>query len=89
MLTLGRRLHHRSYFLYQVLNVTSVVQPVLQPPLTINGSAVNTSQLLDLTRIADATNPGMTTANNYNLQPFFNRGGKLLMYVGGADWLIP
>ena len=69
--------------------MTSVVQPVNQPALIVNGTAVNESQLLDLIRTADATNPGMTTANDYNLQPFFDRGGKLLMYVGGADFLIP
>lgn len=78
----------QSYFLYQVLNQTQIVLPADSPALNINGSPVNTSQLLQLIRTADATNPALTTVD-YNLQPFFDRGGKLLMYVGGADPLIP
>lgn len=74
---------------YQVLNRTDIVQPLVSPPLTINGQPVNESQLIDLIYEAQQTNPGMTTANDYDLSPFFKKGGKLILYVGSADPLIP
>ncbi|KAL7006295.1 hypothetical protein EMMF5_004181 [Cystobasidiomycetes sp. EMM_F5] len=79
-----------SYFIYQILNQTSLVLPIEYPVLQINGSANYTeAQLINLVRIADRTDPGMTNASNPNLAPFFNRGGKLVLFVGGTDWLIP
>ena len=74
---------------YQVLNVTEVVQPLISPPLTINGTAVNEEQLIELIHEAQRTDPGQTNAINPDLSPFFNKGGKLLLYVGEADPLIP
>ena len=38
---------------------------------------------------ADRANPGQATANNFDLSAFKNRGGKLIMYHGWADPLIP
>jgi feruloyl esterase len=40
-------------------------------------------------QVADATNPGGTTANDFDMYPFFKRGGKLLHYVGTQDAIIP
>ncbi|KAI3317829.1 feruloyl esterase B precursor [Xylariaceae sp. AK1471] len=40
-------------------------------------------------QIADAINPGNATAGDFDLSPFFNRGGKILKYHGTADSLIP
>ncbi|TGO31415.1 hypothetical protein BHYA_0910g00020 [Botrytis hyacinthi] len=37
---------------------------------------------------ADATNPGNSSANNFNLSPFHNHGGKLLHYHGLADGTV-
>jgi hypothetical protein len=47
------------------------------------------SALLDLVKIADATNPGQTTAIDGDITPFIERGGKLIGFVGTADQLIP
>ncbi|KAI0968704.1 feruloyl esterase B precursor [Xylaria arbuscula] len=38
---------------------------------------------------ADAINPGNATADDFDLSPFLNRGGKILKYHGEADPLIP
>ncbi|KAK0610410.1 feruloyl esterase-like protein B [Bombardia bombarda] len=38
---------------------------------------------------ADAADPGNCTASNYDLSPFKKHGGKILMYHGAADGLIP
>jgi len=38
---------------------------------------------------ADATDPGASSADNYDLSPFQARGGKLVQYHGYADAYIP
>lgn len=76
-------------FQYQVLNVTEEVLPPISPPLTINGTLVTEEQLIDLVYEADKTDPGQTIATNPDLSPFFKKGGKLILYVGEADPLIP
>jgi len=38
---------------------------------------------------ADAINPGSASADNFDLSPFFKRGGKIIKYHGAADALIP
>lgn len=40
-------------------------------------------------QLADATDPGNLTAGDFNMSPFHDKGGKLLMYHGYADGLIP
>ncbi|KAI0424146.1 Tannase/feruloyl esterase [Xylaria sp. FL1042] len=42
-----------------------------------------------LALLADQLNPGNATADNYNLTTFRNRGGKMIMYHGAADGLVP
>ncbi|KAH9845713.1 putative tannase family protein [Teratosphaeria destructans] len=44
------------------------------------------SSIVDL---AEKLRPGNATADEYDLSPFYNRGGKLLHYHGFADGLIP
>jgi len=39
--------------------------------------------------LADKVDGGLNNAINPNLEPFFSHGGKLLMYHGWADQLIP
>lgn len=74
-----------------MLNQTKLVTPVDTPALTFanNGSAPTESQLINLVNIGQRTDPGMIIANDYDLSPYFNRGGKLIHYVGGGDVLIP
>lgn len=43
----------------------------------------------DLLRVAEEMDPGNATADNYDLSPFFERGGKLLLYHGLSDPGIP
>lgn len=38
---------------------------------------------------ADSINPGGATADNFDMSPFLERGGKILKYHGAADALIP
>lgn len=38
---------------------------------------------------AERVNPGNATADDFDLAPYMDRGGKILMYHGGADSLIP
>ncbi|KAL7625866.1 hypothetical protein AAE478_005089 [Parahypoxylon ruwenzoriense] len=40
-------------------------------------------------QFADSINPGGATADNFDLSPFKERGGKILKYHGAADALIP
>ncbi|KAI0468017.1 feruloyl esterase B precursor [Xylaria cf. heliscus] len=40
-------------------------------------------------QFADSVNPGNASANDFDLSPFLNRGGKILKYHGTADPLIP
>lgn len=49
----------------------------------------NETELERITAIGDATDPGLGNAVNPNLNPFFQRGGKLLQYHGTADQNIP
>ena len=42
----------------------------------------------DTVRLADAVNPGMANADDFDLASFHNRGGKLLHYHGLSDALI-
>ena len=41
-----------------------------------------------LVTLSEEVNPGNATANDFNLAPFYQRGGKLLQYHGLADGLI-
>lgn len=68
---------------------SGVILPVDTPELTINGVPPTEAQVIELVRTGEVTNPGNTIAGNPDLSPFFKRGGKLLHYVGGADFLIP
>lgn len=40
-------------------------------------------------QLAEALDPGNSTADDYNLTSFRDRGGKMLMYHGAADGLVP
>ncbi|KAI1078757.1 tannase and feruloyl esterase [Whalleya microplaca] len=40
-------------------------------------------------QLADFINPGNATADNFDLGPFMERGGKILKYHGSSDSLIP
>lgn len=42
-----------------------------------------------LVKLAEEINPGEATPNDYDLRPFFNRGGKLIHWHGLADPVIP
>lgn len=42
-----------------------------------------------LLQLADEFDPGNATANNYNLSAFRDRGGKVVMYHGSSDGLVP
>ncbi|KAI1465597.1 tannase-domain-containing protein [Daldinia caldariorum] len=42
-----------------------------------------------LLRLAEALDPGNATADGYNLTTFRDRGGKMLLYHGAADGLVP
>ncbi|KAI1307761.1 Tannase/feruloyl esterase [Xylaria venustula] len=42
-----------------------------------------------LALLADKLQPGNATADNYNLTEFRDRGGKMVMYHGAADGLVP
>ncbi|KAK6086263.1 tannase and feruloyl esterase [Seiridium cupressi] len=40
-------------------------------------------------QFADQVDPGNATADDFDMTPFMDRGGKILMYHGSADSLIP
>ncbi|KAE8442204.1 hypothetical protein EG329_003733 [Mollisiaceae sp. DMI_Dod_QoI] len=42
----------------------------------------------DIIKVSDKLNPGNATADNYDLTPFYKKGGKLLQYHGLSDWSI-
>lgn len=42
-----------------------------------------------LVSLAEQLDPGNATANNYNLTAFRDRGGKMIMYHGASDGLVP
>ncbi|KAI1184842.1 Tannase/feruloyl esterase [Nemania serpens] len=42
-----------------------------------------------LVSLAEKLNPGNATADNYDLAAFRDRGGKMIMYHGAADGLVP
>ncbi|OJJ70445.1 hypothetical protein ASPBRDRAFT_155263 [Aspergillus brasiliensis CBS 101740] len=42
-----------------------------------------------IVQLADRLNPGNATASDFDISPFQKNGGKLLMYHGMADGLIP
>ena len=42
-----------------------------------------------ITQLADATDPGSASADNYDLSPYQAKGGKLIQYHGYADAYIP
>lgn len=42
-----------------------------------------------LLQLAEALDPGNATADDYNLATFRDRGGKMLLYHGAADGLVP
>ena len=68
----------QDYFKYSVLNFTSTSQTY----------TFTQSNLESLVKTSDQTNPGGMAATNYNMSPYFGRGGKLLHYVGTHDALI-
>lgn len=42
-----------------------------------------------LLTLAEALDPGNSTADDYNLSTFRDRGGKILLYHGASDGLVP
>ncbi|KAK6219254.1 hypothetical protein LQW54_002242 [Pestalotiopsis sp. IQ-011] len=40
-------------------------------------------------QLADEIDPGDATADAFDMSPFMHKGGKIMMYHGGADVLIP
>ncbi|KAI5478379.1 hypothetical protein MNV49_005128 [Pseudohyphozyma bogoriensis] len=67
-----------DYFNYQVLNNTAVT------PFNITNNVL----FEGLIALADKTDPGQTNAINGYIEPFLSRG-KLITFVGLADYLIP
>jgi feruloyl esterase len=56
---------------------------------TLQGEKVSRILAADYTRVGGETFAGVLNANSTDLQAFTQNGGKLLMYVGYADPLIP
>ncbi|KAI0530387.1 Tannase/feruloyl esterase [Xylaria digitata] len=54
-----------------------------------NESFVMTDFNDSLALLADELDPGNATANDYDLTAFRDRGGKMVMYHGAADGLVP
>jgi feruloyl esterase len=84
-----------DYYKYEVLNVSHgrhlyfAVPDLPSQYTSIANYTFTSDKLAKLVQVADATNPGGTTANDFDMSPFFNRGGKLLHYVGTQDAIIP
>lgn len=78
-----------SYFDYQILNITEIIQPITAPPVLIDGKLIDEQQLIQLVDEGLELNPGDIAADDYDLSPFFGKGGKVILYVGDADYLIP
>ncbi|KAI1176224.1 Tannase/feruloyl esterase [Nemania sp. FL0916] len=56
----------------------------------LNNATYRLSDFNDsLVTIAERTDPGNSTADNYDLAAFRDRGGKMIMYHGQADGLVP
>ncbi|KAI1412508.1 tannase-domain-containing protein [Hypoxylon sp. FL1857] len=56
----------------------------------LNDPLFEASQFNDsILQLAEALDPGNSTADDYNLTSFRNRGGKMLLYHGAADGLVP
>ncbi|OTA98716.1 hypothetical protein M426DRAFT_325749 [Hypoxylon sp. CI-4A] len=81
-----------EYQLYTVLNYSDsspyglgyVRYMLLDDPLFECGQFNDT-----ILELASQLDPGNATANDYNLTTFRNRGGKMLLYHGAADGLVP
>ncbi|KAI1773897.1 tannase-domain-containing protein [Hypoxylon cercidicola] len=81
-----------EYQLYTVLNYSDaspyglgyVRHFVLDDPL-FEASQYNDTIL----QLAEQFDPGNATADDYNLATFRDRGGKMLLYHGAADGLVP
>ncbi|KAI5474312.1 hypothetical protein MNV49_003621 [Pseudohyphozyma bogoriensis] len=67
-----------DFYNYQVLNTTEVSSFNITNNVLFEG----------LIKIADETDPGQTNAIDPYIEPFLSRG-KLITYVGLADYLIP
>ncbi|KAI1761891.1 tannase-domain-containing protein [Hypoxylon sp. FL1150] len=56
----------------------------------LNDPTFEASQFNDtLLQLAEYYDPGNATADDYDLTPFRDRGGKMLLYHGAADGLVP
>lgn len=44
---------------------------------------------ISIMRDSETVNPGQATADNFNLKPFKDRGGKIIMYHGTKDSTVP
>jgi hypothetical protein len=71
-----------DYFKYHVLGYESA-------EAASNFTITDPKVLAQYVAMADKTNPGGSIADDHDLSPFFNRGGKLMHYVGTHDRLIP
>lgn len=61
----------------------------IQYMLQIGGEWTSADWNDDLIALSDRLNPGNATADDYDISPFYNRGGKLIHYHGLADPSIP
>lgn len=61
----------------------------IQYMLQIGGQWTTEDWSDDLISLSDRLNPGNATADDFDISPFYNRGGKLIHYHGLADPSIP